>query len=77
MYYCTIPHAITSLYNFLLTSMLPYKPPTNQLYHNKPPLQALDAFAKSKKEFAIKAKDLKAEMMELGAHLQAANEAKK
>eukprot|EP00605_Chrysophyceae_sp_TOSAG23-4_P001898 GSChrysophyteH1.ASY1.ANO1.2096.1 assembled CDS len=32
--------------------------------------RALEAFQKSKKEFAAKAKDLKAEMMELGAHLQ-------
>jgi len=34
--------------------------------------KALDAFLKSKKEFAAKAKDLKAEVLELGAHLQAA-----
>jgi len=32
--------------------------------------RALEAFQKSKKEFASKAKDLKGEMMELGAHLQ-------
>ena len=39
--------------------------------------QALDAFRKAKTEFASRAKDLKGEVAELGAHLAAANECKK
>ncbi len=38
--------------------------------------KALEAFKKSKKEFADKAKDLKAELMEQKAHLEAANNSK-
>lgn len=39
--------------------------------------KALDAIAKSKKEFNDKAKDMKAELAEYSAHLQAANDTKK
>jgi DNA repair protein RAD50 len=39
--------------------------------------KALEAFLKAKKDYASKAKDLKAELMEFGAHLQAATDAKR
>lgn len=38
--------------------------------------KALEAFTKAKKEFQSKSKDLKGELMEFGAHLLAANQAK-
>ena len=39
--------------------------------------KALEALSKTKKEISSRAKDLKGELMELGAHLHSANESKR
>lgn len=39
--------------------------------------KALDAISKTKKEYLSKSKDLKADVMEIGAHMQAADDLKK
>ena len=69
-------HCILSMESLYISNLYPNLYPN--LYHIPNSVaKALDAILKTKKEYLSKSKDLKADVMEIGAHMQAADDLKK